>query len=151
MKTLGFGRAGTKALSTLPPHSTWQALPTPSPPAPATTTAHDMAQENRPPLPSLSPSPQPSDPTREGRETYTLTDPFVDRPRQINFTEPAFPTPNQSVTSFPNEFGTLNEYEDESEKLLAPGSHYPYVYGRLGLYIPVSISRWQSFRSQLIW
>lgn len=82
-----------------------------------------MAQENRPPLPSLSPGPS------ERSEGVTLTDPFADRPRQINFNEPTFPTPSQSVASFPNEFGTLgDEYDnEESEKLLHPGTHYPYV------------------------
>ncbi|KAI1786680.1 glycosyltransferase family 2 protein [Ganoderma leucocontextum] len=80
-----------------------------------------MAQDQRPPLPSLSSQSSVTD-------SNTLTDPFADRQRAINFAEPRFPTPNQSVTSLPNEFGTLGDYdEEESEKLPlnAGGTGYP--------------------------
>ena len=83
-----------------------------------------MAQENRPPLPSLS-----SHNSDNAPEGYTLTDPFAERERRINFSEPNFPTPSQSVTSFPNEFGTLDDdLDEENEKLLhATASSYPCV------------------------
>lgn len=80
-----------------------------------------MAQDQRPPLPSLSSQSSVTD-------SNTLTDPFADRQRAINFSEPRFPTPNHSVTSLPNEFGTLGDYdEEESEKLPlnAGGTGYP--------------------------
>ncbi|RDX53649.1 chitin synthase [Lentinus brumalis] len=67
-----------------------------------------MAQDHRPPLPSLS--------SQSSATDLTLTDPFTDRQRAINFAEPSFPTPNQSVASFPNEFGNLGDYDDEEEK-----------------------------------
>ncbi|OJT09060.1 Chitin synthase 1 [Trametes pubescens] len=73
-------------------------------------------QDDRPTLPSLS-----LDPPDEEHHT----DPFHDRHRQINFAEPRMPspsthastlTPSQSVVSFPNEFGTLDQYDDDEEE-----------------------------------
>ena len=98
-------------------------LPTPSPSTLASPASSAMAQDNRPPLPSSSPNPSGT------LSETTLNDPFADRPRHINFQESTFPTPSQSVTSLPNEFGTLEpEYDEESEKLLHPrGAQYPYV------------------------
>ena len=93
----------------------------PRTPSPLLTPPSSMAQDQRPPLPSLTS--QSSD-----TDSNTLTDPFADRQRAINFAEPRFPTPNQSVTSLPNEFGTFGEYdEEESEKLPlnAGGTGYP--------------------------
>ncbi|KAI0326691.1 glycosyltransferase family 2 protein [Cubamyces sp. BRFM 1775] len=83
-----------------------------------------MAQDDRPTLPSLSSSTSITD-------DHTLNDPFADRPRQINFAAaPTMPTPMDSVVSFPNEFGTLDQYdEDEEEKL-------PLNRGAGGLYPP---------------
>lgn len=90
--------------------------PSPPPPterAPYDTMAH---QDDRPTLPSLS-----LDPPDEEHHS----DPFHDRHRQINFAEPRMPTPStqastltpsQSVVSFPNEFGTLDTYDDEEEE-----------------------------------
>ncbi|KAI0677055.1 glycosyltransferase family 2 protein [Trametes maxima] len=82
-----------------------------------------MAQDPRPPLPSLSSQTSVTD-------DHTLNDPFADRQRHIGFADPAMPTPNQSVVSFPNEFGTLDQYEDEEESEKLPlnrgaGSLYP--------------------------
>lgn len=71
-----------------------------------------MAQDQRPPLPSLS--------SQSSVTDHTLTDPFADRQRAINFSEPTFPTPNQSVVSFPNEFGTLTETYDEDDEEKRP-------------------------------
>ncbi|EJF62799.1 glycosyltransferase family 2 protein [Dichomitus squalens LYAD-421 SS1] len=66
-----------------------------------------MAQDQRPPLPSLS---------SQTSFAESLNDPFSDRQRAINFAEPQLPNP--SLTSLPNEFGKLGEYdEEESEKL----------------------------------
>lgn len=79
-----------------------------------------MAQEQRPPLPSLS--------SQSSATDLTLTDPFTDRQRAINFAEPTFPTPNQSVASFPNEFGNLGDYDEDEEKrplTREPGTSYP--------------------------
>ncbi|OSC98981.1 glycosyltransferase family 2 protein [Trametes coccinea BRFM310] len=82
-----------------------------------------MAQDQRPPLPSLSSATSVTD-------EHTLNDPFADRQRHINFAaEPTMPTPMDSVVSFPNEFGTLDQYDDEeSEKLplnRGTGATYP--------------------------
>ena len=79
-----------------------------------------MAQDQRPPLPSLS--------SQSSATDLTLTDPFTDRQRAINFAEPTFPTPNQSVASFPNEFGNLGDYDEDEEKrplTREPGTSYP--------------------------
>ena len=69
--------------------------------------------------------------TQSLADETTLNDPFADRPRQINFAAaPTMPTPMDSVVSFPNEFGTLDQYdEDEEEKL-------PLNRGAGGLYPP---------------
>ena len=78
-----------------------------------------MAQDQRPPLPSLSSQTSFS-------ESTALNDPFAERQRAINFAEPQFP--NESMTTLPNEFGTLGEYdEEESEKLplTSGGTGYP--------------------------
>ncbi|KAI9001377.1 glycosyltransferase family 2 protein [Trametes punicea] len=83
-----------------------------------------MAQDGRPPLPSLSSETSVTD-------EPTLNVPFADRRRQINFAEPTvpIPTPMESVVSFPTELGTLEPYdEEEVEKLpltREAGASYP--------------------------
>ncbi|KAI0824731.1 glycosyltransferase family 2 protein [Trametes gibbosa] len=93
-----------------------------------------MAQDQRPPLPSLS---------SQVTDEPPLHDPFHDRQRAINFAEPLLPpptisTPTDSVVSLPNEFGTLDQYDDEEEKrplnrgagMLYPPTQYdPNAFG----------------------
>ncbi|KAI0729316.1 glycosyltransferase family 2 protein [Fomitopsis betulina] len=88
-----------------------------------------MADDHRPPLPSYSSLGSSSD----------HGDPFADRPRQVNFTEPSMSAYESSV-SLPNEFGGMGGgYEDEEvEKLpltaaagalYPPGPLDPHAYG----------------------
>ena len=80
-----------------------------------------MAEDRRPPLPSLSES------STLGEGNYQ--DPFADRPRALNFQEPPIPRPYDSQVSLPHEFGGHGGYDDdESEKIPLPsqaGGLYP--------------------------
>ena len=81
-----------------------------------------MAEDHRPPLPSYNSLGSSSD----------HGDPFADRPRQVNFTEPSMSAYESSV-SLPHEFGGMGGgYEDEEvEKLpltAAAGTLYPPGY-----------------------
>ncbi|KAH9948343.1 glycosyltransferase family 2 protein [Amylocystis lapponica] len=87
-----------------------------------------MAEDRRPPLPSLS-----------SQSSFNDSDPFADRPRHINFQEPP-PSAYSSNVSLPQEFGGagVNYEEDETEKqpltapqggLYPPGPIDPNAYG----------------------
>ncbi|KAK7696039.1 Chitin synthase, class 7 [Cerrena zonata] len=81
-----------------------------------------MAEDRRPPLPSLSSQASVS----TAGEGYQ--DPFADRPRALQFSEPSIPTPYESQVSLPHEFGGHGGTydEDESEKIpLTGGGLYP--------------------------
>ncbi|EMD40851.1 glycosyltransferase family 2 protein [Gelatoporia subvermispora B] len=74
--------------------------------------------DQRPPLPSLSSHSSIND----------LSDPFADRPRQINFNEPP-PSAYESTVSLPHEFGGMGDDDSEVEKVPlthgSPGGFYP--------------------------
>ncbi|RPD66734.1 chitin synthase [Lentinus tigrinus ALCF2SS1-7] len=107
--------------------------------------------DQRPPLPSLS--------SQSSTTDLTLTDPFTDRQRAINFAEPSFPTPNQSVASFPNEFGNLGDYDDDEEKrplTREHGTSYPPIdpnsYGDpYGGARPMSVASTSSMGAESQW
>ncbi|CAL1701071.1 unnamed protein product [Somion occarium] len=76
-----------------------------------------MAEDKRPPLPSLSSQTSVSS---VGDNYHEIQDPFADRPRQLNFQEPS-PRPYDSTLSLPQEFGgSGTNYDDESESEKIP-------------------------------
>ena len=88
-----------------------------------------MAEDKRPPLPSLNSNPS----LASFNDDIHPGDPFADRPRVLNFQEPQ-PRPYESTASLPQEFGGLGSGYDEDEQEKVPLTSATGFSG--GLYPP---------------